>query len=306
MFGQDLSTPDDGNLYRVLSEPFEPGKIEVYNPDEILESNNIIHLNNRLYQAGNRVELTIKDKTINSDIVWVDDDIFVVLTGNSNRYQHGILGDKNESTGFSVYHDNNLISHYELQSPHVFETLRPLIADVVPENPGVEILLTSSDIREGAGIEVYSLSGNFLGKSESIGRGYRWLHVIGSAAFAGQQYIAVVKTPHINGILELYKWNGTGLDKEFDFTGVSTHQIGSDNLNMALILNTGNSTSPEILIPSTDYRTILFIQLIEGSLQEVKRFGLPGKLSTNIFMDNEESPSLWMGLTNGKIVRIRE
>ncbi|MBT3275808.1 MAG: hypothetical protein HN368_21845 [Spirochaetales bacterium] len=309
IFSIDPSTPDDGNLYREISGSFLPNNIVIYDNDSILNESGIVIENDRLFRSDKKdIDYAIKNRALGSDISWINDETFVVLTGNSDRYSHGILGDNVEATGFEVYDNSSQISNFEVPSNRVFETLRPLIADVIPENPGVEIILTSSNHLEGSRIEIYSQEGEFLGNSDSIGRGFRWLHVIAAAPFSSnsKQYIAIVRTPHINGILELYFWNGNHLVKEASTGNVSTHQIGSDNLNMALVSNFDSTPGPEFLIPSFDFRSLVIIKYTFGELSEVKRFDLPGRIATNIFFDNIQSNSIWVGLANGKIVRLTE
>ena len=309
LVGQDLSTPKDGNLFTNTISPFIPGKMEMYDDDKILNERNLVLRNERIYEnVLSGINIAIPNRTLNTDIVWINNETYVVLTGNSDRYPHGILGDKIESTGFAVYTDSKMVSSYELPTNRVFETLRPLAADIIPENPGSEIILTSSNDSEGARVEVYSQGGVLLGKSSSIGRGYRWLHILGAAAFSDSQkkYIAIVKTPHINGVLELLYWNGESLESEVSLNNISTHQIGSSNLNMALLINMDGSSESELLIPTFDFRNLVVIKYMGNELQVIKRFKLPGRIATNLYFDNDNPASVWIGLSNGSIVRIFE
>lgn len=305
----DNSTPIDGNLLIETDGSFEGGTLSIFEDVSILDEHDIILENQRLYKADRKdSDFNIPQKAIGTDISWIDNNSFIVLTGNSNRYNHGILGDNIEPTGFKLYRNNRLINLFELPDERVFETLRPLVADVVPENPGVEIVLTSSNRQSGSRVELYSLDGLFLGASPSIGRGFRWLHILAVAPFIEKstQSIALVRTPHINGILELYTWNGSELVKEAQLDNVSTHQIGSNNLNMALVADLDNSPGPELLIPSRDFETLLMIKYIGGKLSVIDRFSLPGSLSTNLYFDKNEPDTIWAGLQNDKIISISE
>jgi hypothetical protein len=303
-----LSTPRDGNLY-IEAFDFSGNRTEVYSDHKVLEKRELLFGNNRIYASDREQKIDVyKNQTPGSDIVWIDEVTSVVLTGSTSDYPHGILGDRIESTGFAVYRDNNLISKYELPKGRVYETLRATVAELILENEGQEIILTSSDHFNGSRVDVYSLSGELLGVSDSIGRGFRWLHVLGVAEFSDtdEKYLAIVKTPHIGGRLELLHWNGQALETVSAFNNVSTHRIGSANLNMAMLLNMDNSAGAEILIPTMDFRTLLVIKYVGGRLKEVDRFELPGVLSTNIFYDKGYHAYLWLGLNNGKIVRIGE
>lgn len=307
LFGQDFSSPQDGNLFIETESPFIPERIQIYDDGQILIEKNIILNNDRIYaNAPNQPRFDITNRTINTDLAWIDDTTCVALTGNSERYAHGILGDKIESTGFAVYKDGKVVSQFELSNDRVFETLRPLVADLIPENPGKEIILTSSNEREGARVDIYSQSGLFIGQSSPIGRGYRWLHILGVAPFNDTQrpYLAIVKTPHINGTLELLHWNGESLETEISLKNVSTHQIRSSNLNMALLINMDNTSDSELLIPSFDFRNLLVIKFKDNELKVIKKFELPKRISTNIYYDEGNSTSVWLGLSDGSIVNI--
>ncbi len=309
LFSTDPSTPIDGNLHSKIIGSFVGGAISIYDNTSILAENNIILENQRIYKTDRKdSDFNIPQKAIGSDISWIDENSFVVLTGNSNRYNHGVLGDNIEATGFAIYNNEKLISQYELPDERVFETLRPLIADVIPEIPGVEIVLTSSNRQSGSRIEIYSLKGKFFGASPSIGRGFRWLHILSAAPFIDDstQSIAIVRTPHINGILELYTWKGSALEKEVQMSNVSTHQIGSNNLNMALVADLDHSPGPELLIPTRDFKALLLIKYSKGKLTVIDQFSLPGRLSTNLYLDNTAPFTIWAGLQNGQIIRISE
>lgn len=310
LMGQDYSTPKDGNLLINDSSPFVPENMEIYNDDEVLVKRNLVLKNNRIYEnVLGEVSLDIPNRTLNTDIVWINNDTFVALTGNSERYLHGILGDKIESTGFEVYKNGQMTCKYELPNNSVFETLRPLIVELVPENPGKEIILTSSNEDDGARVEVYSQTGLLIGQSPPIGRGYRWLHVLGGAPFNNPQkmYIVIVKTPHLNGILELLSWNGSNLESEVTLSNnLSTHQIGSSNLNMALLINMDSNDDPEFLIPTSDFRNLLVIKYEESKLTVIKKYELPGRIVTNIYFEEGNSAAIWIGLSNGSIVKIFE
>jgi len=165
VFSDDPSTPLNGNLYSSQNSPFIPSESIIYSDTSILEMHGLITGNGRIYSTLHEPTegiYNILDRNVGSDISTSEEGFSIVLTGNSERYRHGILGDKNEATGFSVVKNNELIGQYELGGNQVFETLRALIADIIPENDGDEILLTVSDSTLGSRIEVFSLQGEFF------------------------------------------------------------------------------------------------------------------------------------------------
>lgn len=306
-FGYDYSTPNNGNLTIDVINPFFPNNVTTYSDYTILKQKGFSYKFNRIYRFNETPEtVELASRTINSDITWIDNETYVILTGNSESYPHGILGDIIESNGFHIYRKDRLLVKYQLPKDRVFETLRPLIADLIPEHDGVEIILTSSDKRSGSRVDAFSLKGELLTSSKPIGQGFRWLHIIGvmSLGKSNTPYLSVVKTPHIGGVLELLYWNGNELTIEASLDNISTHKIGSDNLNMALQLSSLEPHKSLIIVPTMDFKTILFISLVNKRLKIVKRIELPGILSTNLFFELSETPSIWLGLTNGKIVNI--
>lgn len=306
LFSEDLSSPSNGNLYNQDGVGFSPSEVITYRKKSDLNSIGLTLIENRIYPTSySKKNKTTKDKTTGSDITTSVNGITVVLTGNSSWYPHGILGDKNESTGFKVFEDGNIIGEFQLDNGRVFETLRATIADIVPENSGDEILLTVSDKDSGARIEIYSLQGKFIGGSEPIGQGFRWLHILGVAPLVTDtNSVVVVETPHINGIVKYYGWDGRQLKEQVSLEGFSSHRIGSTNLNMALISDLDGKKGPELLLPSSDFKSLNIIKVIEGSAEVIKTFDLPSRLLTNIYFNQIEN-SIWIGCSKSYYLNIR-
>ncbi len=302
LYSIDPSTPQNGNLYNPDYYNFNQYKVLRYKNDSKLRKKGLVNSGNRIIRHLSGADITLNntpDITKDSDIVYNRVGITVVLTGNSDRYGHGILGDKIEATGFVVYKNSKVIGEYQLENNRVFETLRATIADIVPGNSGPEILLTVSDEIGGARVEVFTLEGESLGSSDPIGQGFRWLHLLGVAPLgnSNENRVIIVQTPHIGGILKLLKWTGDKLETDIKKNGVSTHLMGSNNLNMAVLFN------GEILVPSNDFRSLKVFKVISNELKIIKEIELGGKLNTNIFYDKTDE-SIWVGLNNGQFVNL--
>jgi hypothetical protein len=197
-------------------------------------------------------------------------------------------------------------ARFELPGDSVFETLRPTIVDLIPENRGEEILLTVSDSNSGSRISVFSLEGKLLGSSDPIGRGFRWLHLLAAAEFGidNVKSIAVVRTPHIGGIIQFYEWYGNRLVMVTSQGNLSTHQIGSDNLNMALASDFDGVDGAELILPTNNYTELVVVKLEDGAIRIIDRFKLPGRLKTNIYFDGESPSSILVGVESGEFVNI--
>ncbi len=182
----------------------------------------------------------------------------VVLGGpDGERYAHGVLGDAIEATRvlYLERHDLSLLRALSIAAPHVVEdiTLRPLAWN------GGTALLTMRAGPQGAGLVVIGADRGrrdalaVLAAGEPIGTRNRWL----AASTDGRRIIAV-HTPHIGGVLHAYRADGAVLRAERIRDGVSTHGLGSRELDLAVWA--GGS----LLLPSQDRRTLLRLDIGPG------------------------------------------
>jgi len=303
IYAFDPSTPKNGNLYSKHSLNLDQTNPKLYSINSLNEKKHPLFKNGRLFETIENMGAKIPKSigiNIGSDVVTTPEGYHVALTGNGNRYNHRIFGPKKEATGFVVIKNGQVTAKYELSGKRIFETLRPLIADIIPENPGSEILLTASDSDQGARLEIYSMTGAFIGSSEAIGKGYRWMHLLAVAPFGpnGEIEIATVRTPHIGGILEYYRWNGKELIKTASLEGVSTHRINSNNLNMAIAADFTGNHKVELFLPSQDFRTLILVKRIQAGVTMLKTIPLNGELNTNLMITTYPKKSLWLGTNN--------
>ena len=232
---------------------------------------------------------------------------FLMLTNPSSRYPHGILGDRTEATGFTVVETDpipNLVHEYRLSGDDVFETLVPMWADIDSDGKE-EIVLTKSNARSGSRLQIYADDGKLIGESDPIGLGFRWRHVIAAGPMGpdGEIEIAVVRTPHIGGILEFYRLYGRKLEIEYLLAGYSTHQIGSRNLDSGPAGDFNRDGRMEIMVPSQDNTRVDCVKrTIQGS-EIIFSDELNGRLSTNIAACNvEENIHLALGTDRRRLV----
>jgi hypothetical protein len=132
----------------------------------------------------------------------------LVLTGRTESYRHGILGDTVEATAVTLISTGNGIGFrniLKVEQGTVIEGLAPLWIDINSDGRR-DIILTVSDDAAGARYVVYDEGGRLLGSGPPVGKGFRWRHQIAVAPFGpnGEIELAGVKTPHIGGVLEFY------------------------------------------------------------------------------------------------------
>ncbi len=210
------------------------------------------------------------------------------LTGPTTRYSHGVLGDAIEAGGLAAEDAFGRVALFELSEDAVFEDRFARIADIDGDDRD-EILVVKSYLDRGAAIAAFALTRNGLrpiAESEPIGLANRWLNPIGAADFDGdgRVEIAVVCTPHIGGILMLYRLGRGVLNEVVRYRGFSNHQRGSRRLDLSAIADFNRDGIADIAVPSSDRRTLRIVSLAGGRLVEVAQFeSARGPITTDIF-----------------------
>lgn len=181
----------------------------------------------------------------------------VVLAGpDAQRYQHGVLGDAIEATRllWLERHSLEVLREITLPAPFVFEDIAPrpvplpapmsagaphtglLTMRAGPE--GVRLALVAADPARAGQLQLAALG-------DTVGAKHRWL----APTTNGQRWLAV-HTPHIGGVLHEYRLDGGTLVRRSLFGGVSTHHIGSRELDLAVW------QGRQLLLPSQDGRQL--------------------------------------------------
>ena len=253
-----------------------------------------IEMNGRIATITARGGLVISDLSdrwnvggeylFDSRLLQQPDGRLLLLAFPTDRYPHSILGDPIEAGGFRIVDSNATpaaAAELRLESG-VFETLSPIWTDTDGDGTP-EIVITRSDPESGSRIELYSES-TLIAASPPVGRGQRWIQTVAAAptGIDGGLEIIAVKTPHIGGILEYYRMTEDRLELVHSRPGVSTHRIGSRNIDMALVGDFNSDGRPEVLVPSDDFRRLLSIRRTSSGSEIDYTYYLESPLSTNI------------------------
>lgn len=225
----------------------------------------------------------------------------------TDRYRHGALGDDIEG-GAIVAEDvfgNFFVA--TLDPSQVFEDLTPRIADI--DNDGInEIITIRSSVRTGAAVAVYGLSGTRLIELTStppIGRANRWLNIAGIADFTGngQLDIAIVKTPHIGGRLEILTWNRNRLEVVDSAEGFSNHAFASIDQGLSAVASVDGDRIPDLILPDAQRRTLRMVTVSRGKIREIVSLPLPARVETTIGIVSDASPPVFaIGLDDGSLI----
>ncbi len=207
------------------------------------------------------------------------------LSRPTDRYPHAVLGDGLEAGAFSLVTmlGGAAIRTFEIAPPAVIEGIAPIWSDL--DGDGIEdIIVTVSAESVGARVVVFNDRGETIAESQPIGRGFRWLHQIAVAPFApgvGLE-LAVVRTPHIGGVLTFYRLENGLLVQTAELAGFRSHLIGDRNLDMALAADLDGDGAVELLLPRFSLDSLAAVRRSGSGAEIVWELELPGTLATNL------------------------
>lgn len=200
-------------------------------------------------------------------------DIAIAYLANpTERYRHGVLGDLLEAASMIVHTRDGHRVQLDLPADRVFEDLEPRLADL-DHDARDEIIVVESDARLGASLAVYGLRDGKLiplSRGPFIGTANRWLNPLGIGDFDGdgRADLAAVVTPHIGGVLKVYRYTPGALTLIAETDGVSTHRHGSTELGMGAVVPV-KSGAALLLVPDNTHRRLRLLAIKQGKLVEL-------------------------------------
>lgn len=200
------------------------------------------------------------------------------------RYDHGVLGDALEAARLVVETGSGKTLVHELPASRVFEDLHPRLVDLNDDGKD-EILLVETDSRRGASLAVYgAMNGNVarISMTPFLGQSHRWLNPLGVGDFDadGRLDIALVATPHIGGRLRLYRTTTPTLTQFAEAGGVSTHSIGSTELELGRVVH--NADRDRVLLPDQFHNSLLLLEWTPRGIRQLARQVLPAAIVTSL------------------------
>lgn len=187
----------------------------------------------------------------------------------TDRYDHGVLGDAIEGGSLVVVDAAGERRELVLPDRYVFEDITPRLVDLDGDGQN-EVVAIRTDVAAGAAVVVYRLQAGALTEWAStppIGSPRRWLSIAAIADFTGdgRLEIAVVKTPHIGGSLDLLSLEQNRLVSLYaPQGGYSTHFIGSRNLSLATTGDLTGDGLAELILPDQARRRVIVLSLVDG------------------------------------------
>lgn len=210
-----------------------------------------------------------------------------LLTGPTDRYEHGVLGDAIEAervTTASVGGGAAVVDRtVSVPSPAVIEGLAPIWADLT-DSGRPDLIVTASDRAEGARILAYVDGTDTVRRGPPIGGGNRWRHQLAVAPFApdGVPELAVVRTPHIGGRVEFYRATATGLAIVATLDGYATHVIGSRVLDGGLAADADADGRIELLVPNQARTQLAGVRRTARGATEAWKVPVGGTVASNL------------------------
>ncbi len=213
--------------------------------------------------------------------------LVAVLGGaTQERYRHGVLGDAIEATQLvllTVEPALRIVRVIGLGEPDVVEGIAPFWADLDGDGTS-ELVVTVSNSTIGGRIVIYGTDGQRVAEGPGFDHGGRWRHAIAVGPFAtdGTQELAVVRTPHIGGVVEFYQLLDAELRLTASLPGYTSHVLGSRNLDMAVAGDFDGDGQLELLLPVQDRTMLAGIRRTTTGAEQAWTVDVGGVAATNL------------------------
>jgi len=206
------------------------------------------------------------------------------LAAPTRRYGHAVLGDDLEAGELRAQMQSGRTLVARLSDDCVFEDLVPRLVDLDADGRD-EVVVVQSCHSTGAMITVWGeANGRLVRKAAggAIGMANRWLNPIGFGDFNGdgRLEIAVVQTPHIGGVVKIYRLNGAKLALVAKRGHYSTHALGSTELGLGQVFRLGHADA--LLVPDRERDHLAVLALRDGRLAELARVPLGAPLASGL------------------------
>ena len=206
--------------------------------------------------------------TLPEGLVAISEDrsIYAQYAEPTDRYGHGILGDRIEAGQLVVLRDGTSHVH-TLETQYVYEDLRPRLVDVDGDGDP-EIVTIRTHVGKGAGIMIYKIDGGALTEFawvDEIGTSSRWLNIAALYDLDGDgtMELAWVQTPHIGGILKVARITAGELSVLAQVSQFSNHAIGERNLCLSVVTEGDDGTT--LYVPTQSREQIAGFQFTEDA-----------------------------------------
>jgi len=224
----------------------------------------------------------------------------VVLSDATERYPHGLLGDKVEASAVTVIAvaPNALAIRfrYVVRAPAVFEDLIAIMAPI-GEGRRPALVVVKSAPRQGSSILVLGWREGglvVLAEGPAFGQSDRWVHVIGAADVSGDGVpkLIAVNTPNLAGVLVAYERKAASLIALGKVLGYASHAAGSRNQDQAVIADMTGNGRPEVILTRQARDVLTALELTGNRWEERWALQLTGTVQSNLVVDDLDGDGL--------------
>lgn len=232
----------------------------------------------------------------------------VWLAEPTDRYDHGVLGDKIEAGSVVIEMRDGKRQTVRLKNDAVFEDLEPRVADLDGDGHD-DVIVVKSYLKRGSALAVIAeRRGKYeiVAETPPLGGSRRWLDPVGVADFIGdgEADIALVRQPHVIGTLEVWSWRDRRLRRAAELPDAANHIAGTRAIAMHAVADFDGDGVADIAVPSLDRRTLRIVSFAPKA-REIASIKLPAEAVTNLgLLKGVATPALALGLADGSLVLI--
>jgi hypothetical protein len=191
----------------------------------------------------------------------------------------------------------------------VFEDVEPRLIDLDRDGTP-EILVIKSYRDKGSALAVVGRrdgAWGVLAETPPGGAPRSWLApaAVADVEGDGKPGIALVRTPHVQGLLQLWRFEGGRLALRHEAAGYANHVLGSAALDNAAAVDVDGDGRPELVIPTQD-RTSLAILSLENGIRELARVPLPALAGRGLAaLGSGKDTHVIVALEDGRVAIVR-
>lgn len=187
----------------------------------------------------------------------------------------------------------------------VFEDREPHLVDLDRDGTP-EILVVRSYRDRGSALAVVARRGagwQIVAETPPNGEPFQWLNPIATLGEPG--LFALVRRPHLDGLLQVWRFAAERLQLVAEKAGYANHAYGSTAQDLAASLP-GEGGALRIAVPTLDRRAIAILTLAGSALSETARIPLPVRALTGLaVLGRGETLHLLVGLEDGRVADVR-
>jgi hypothetical protein len=203
----------------------------------------------------------------------------------TTRYAHGVLGDAIEPGSLHAKTAAGNTVSIKLATEHVFEDIKPRLADLDGDGQN-EIITIRSHNQKGGQIAVYGITQaapntlSLIATTPYIGQAYRWLAPVGIADFNndGAMDIAYIDRPHLAKILRVWSYRNGALEQVAQKQGLTNHSIGHNYITGG-VQRCGDESS--MITVDSNWQRLIKTTFADGKLSSLDIGPYTGAISAN-------------------------